>query len=244
MPEELPSLNFFGPAHLTLILLSLLGPVIFAAVFLWRRAPDDPVWIQRDRLMRWALAVLLALSMVGKLIYFGLVWQLPATQLLPMHLCDWALFIGIAALIWRQQDLYELTYFWGLSGTMQAMLTPHLGIGFPHPAFFFFMISHGGVVFAALYLTIGSRLRPRAWWKSVGNAMLWLAIYAGVAYFVNIIINANYGYVRYKPPVDHPIVNALGAWPWYVGQLGLFALAFFTLLYAPFFFLKKRLFTT
>src|SRR5207249_968980 len=45
---------------------------------------------------------------------------------LPLQLCDVAIFIAAAALWTRHPLLVELTYFWGLAGTIQALLTPDL----------------------------------------------------------------------------------------------------------------------
>src|SRR5260370_37093604 len=42
---------------------------------------------------------------------------------LPLQLCDAAIFVSAVALWWRRQILVEVTYFWGLAGTMPA--TPH-----------------------------------------------------------------------------------------------------------------------
>src|ERR1043165_5703422 len=46
------------------------------------------------------------------------------TATLPMHLCDWTLLAAMAALWFRWQACFEVTYFWGLAGTIQALFTP------------------------------------------------------------------------------------------------------------------------
>src|SRR5206468_2817543 len=50
---------------------------------------------------------------------------------LPLQLCDAAIFVAAAALWTRRQVLVEVTYFWGLAGTIQALLTPGLPQHFP-----------------------------------------------------------------------------------------------------------------
>src|SRR2546429_8639943 len=50
---------------------------------------------------------------------------------LPLQLCDVAIFIAAAALWTRQQLLVEVTYFWGLAGTVPAPPTPDLPQHFP-----------------------------------------------------------------------------------------------------------------
>ena len=61
--------------------------------------------------------------------------------------------------VWQQ--LYELAYFWGLGGTVQAVLTPDLDTRFPSFDFFRYFIAHGGIVVSVLAMTIGLRLRPQ-----------------------------------------------------------------------------------
>ena len=51
---------------------------------------------------------------------------------LPLHLCDLAAILTGIMLINRSYFFYELTYFWGFGGALQAMITPSLKYGFPH----------------------------------------------------------------------------------------------------------------
>jgi hypothetical protein len=46
---------------------------------------------------------------------------------LPLQLCDWALFAVAAALLFRSSLAFDLAYFWGLAGTLQALFTPAVG---------------------------------------------------------------------------------------------------------------------
>src|SRR5437660_9484513 len=96
-------------------------------------------------------------------------------QPLPLQLCDVAIFVAAAALWTRNQLLVEITYFWGLAGTLQALLTPDLGTQhFPSYPYFQYYVAHGGVVAAALLLVAGTRLHPRPW-AVARDAMLTIA---------------------------------------------------------------------
>ena len=83
------------------------------------------------------------------------------TTSLPLALCNMAALVAAAACWWRTALLVELTYFWGLAGTLQAVITPDLNAGFPHLVFFQYTVGHLGIVVAAVYLVVGLGLVPR-----------------------------------------------------------------------------------
>src|SRR5437870_11438719 len=150
---------------------------------------------------------------------------------LPLQLCDVAIFIAAAALWTRRQLVVEVTYFWGLAGTIQALLTPDLPQHFPSYPYFQYYIAHGGVIAAALILVIGLRLQPRRL-AMVQVAFITVA-YAAVVGAVDAIAGANYMYLRAKPP-SPTLLDVLGPWPWYILVAGLIGFALFAILDAPF----------
>ncbi|MFZ4765143.1 MAG: TIGR02206 family membrane protein [Roseimicrobium sp.] len=158
---------------------------------------------------------------------------------LPCHLCDLAAILGGFALLTRNRWAAELLYFWGLAATWQGLITPAVAFDWPHPEFVVFVMLHAGVVIAAVHVTWGMRLTPRK--GAVLRAMGWLAVYAGLAGIVNLAVGseiANYGFLCSKPP-SASLLDHLGPWPWYIGSIGLVALACFTLLDLPFWALRK-----
>ena len=151
---------------------------------------------------------------------------------LPVDLCDAAVFI--AALACARPDLrlaVELTWFWGLSGTLQAVTTPDLNAGFPHLAFWEFVLGHLGIVFAAVFLVVGLRIHPRR-----GAVARMLAITVGYTAFVGVIdavTGGNYMFLR-AIPSHASLLSVLGPWPWYLLSAAGVALVLFTLLDLPF----------
>lgn len=222
----------FGAAHLS---------VLFAMIAI----SIGLVWLVRDgrspRLsgrVGWGLAVVLVLNKIASL---GLSWSefgLSAEASLPMHLCDWAWICCVLALCGRWQLPYELAYYWGLAGTVQAVLTPDLPYGFPHPFFFTFFISHCGLVVAVVFMTFGKKMRPRP--GSVWRAFGWLQIYFIAAASVDVVFGANYGYLCRKP-AGSSLLDHMGPWPWYLAVAEVLALAMFWLLYLPFHLARPRL---
>ena len=152
-------------------------------------------------------------------------------QSLPLQLCDVAIFIAAAALWTRNRLLVELTYFWGLAGTLQALLTPDLPQHFPSYPYWQYYIAHGGVIAAALVLVVGMRLHPRPW-AVVRVAGITIA-YAAFVVAVDALTLSDYMYLRSKPP-SPTLLDFLGPWPVYILSATLVALVLFAILEAPF----------
>jgi hypothetical integral membrane protein (TIGR02206 family) len=160
---------------------------------------------------------------------------------LPLQLCDVAIFVAAAALWTRRRLLVELTYFWGLAGTIQALLTPDLPQRFPSYPYWQYYIAHGGVVAAALVLVIGLRLapRPRAVLVVGGLTLAYAAFVGGV----DALTGANYMYLRAKPP-SPTLLDAMGPWPLYILAATFVAAALFAILDAPFRITRRRAYRT
>ena len=152
-------------------------------------------------------------------------------QPLPLQLCDVAILVAAAALWTRRQAIVEVTYFWALAGTIQALLTPDLPQHFPSYPYLQYYVAHGGVVAAALVLVVGLRLHPRPW-AVVRVAGLTVAYTAFVG-VVDAVTGADYMFLRSKPPSPTPL-DLLGPWPVYIFGAALVGLALFAVLDAPF----------
>ncbi|MGH2874924.1 MAG: TIGR02206 family membrane protein, partial [Solirubrobacteraceae bacterium] len=131
---------------------------------------------------------------------------------LPLQLTDAVSVAAVAALLTRRRTAVELTWFWGLSASLQATLTPDLGQSFPSVYYFTYFGYHVGAVVAALMLVLGCGIypRPRAAWWAFGLALCWATL-AGIA---DAISGANYMYLRFRPP-HGSLLSAFGHWPWY-----------------------------
>src|SRR6267143_4786832 len=81
-----------------------------------------------------------------------------ASYALPLQLCDVVAFVAAAALWFRNPLLVELTYFWGLAGTANGLVSPDLPDHFPSYLFLQYFIAHGAIVAAALFLVVGLRI--------------------------------------------------------------------------------------
>jgi hypothetical integral membrane protein (TIGR02206 family) len=150
---------------------------------------------------------------------------------LPLHLCEAGGFIVAAALWWRHRFAFEISYFWGLGGTLPGLFTPDVPGHFPDPVFFQYYAQHGLLVLGALYLVFAFRMRPAK--RAVLRVSVATALYAAAVGVVDYFTGGNYLFLRNIPPT-RTWLDYMGPWPWYIITLTVLALVIFTLLYLPF----------
>ncbi len=151
---------------------------------------------------------------------------------LPMQMCDWAMFVVIVALLTANRYWFEVAYFWGVGGTLQAILTPDLRYGFPDLHFFNFFINHAGIIVGVVFLMLTRRLRPYP--MSGVRAFAWAEFYFVCAMTVDLLTGLNYGYLLRKPATLTLLSFLSDSWPIYLLQFHLLAIVFFIVLYLPF----------
>ena len=152
---------------------------------------------------------------------------------LPLHLTD-AVTVVAALALWSPRPLlFELTYFWGLAASLQAVLTPALGAedGYQSLLFWHYFVTHSGVVLAAVFLAFGVGLTARP--GAVGRVFAATVAWAGVAAVGNALTGGNYLFLRERPQTAS-LLDYLGPWPWYIIASALLALALFAILDLPF----------
>jgi hypothetical integral membrane protein (TIGR02206 family) len=224
------ALAAFSPPHLAVLALTVLVPLTLAGIARGAKNPRVTDGIA------WAVAVVLVAEKVFAfscaVAAGGHGWK----SELPMHLCDWAAFISAWALVRRGRVACDLAWFWGLSGTLQAVLTPDLAFDFPSVEFFTFFIAHCGVVAAAVFIVFGLNIRPEP--RSPWRAFVACQVYLVAATVVNLLLGTNFGYLCAKPS-HASLMDWLGPWPFYIAGLELLAVVMFALLYAPFWLAKK-----
>ncbi|MHC4402190.1 MAG: YwaF family protein [Planctomycetota bacterium] len=197
----------FGAAHLGAFV--VLGLSTAALVWAGRRlrGSNGQTWLSRG----------LALSIVLCQGTMQIEVLLPAHFLLddslPLEVCDLAWVLAVYALWTHKPWAFGLVYYWGLTMTLLAMITPNLVEGFPHLRFLMFYYGHGVVVLAAAYMAWGVGLRPT--WRLYRLALAVTAAYAFVLYFVNRLLGTNYMNLTGKPPKP-TMLDYLGPYPFYM----------------------------
>lgn len=215
----------FGVSHGVVVV--VLVVVAAALVIAGRRYRGSP--LQR-RLSR-ALALVFAGFLVPVWLYWLLSGQGAIKYSLPLQLCDLASMAAVWALWSSSSSAFALTYFWGLTLTSQAFISPAMtGPDFPSYQFISFFGMHSVVLWAAIYLTWGVGLRPD--WRSYRVAVLVTIGWAIVMFAFNRIADTNYGFLTTKPVV-RSLLDALGPWPWYLATEVLLGIAAWALITWP-----------
>lgn len=184
-----------------------------------------------------ALALIILAGWVGEQVADVVedIWSTRFT--LPLQLTDVVSLIAVVAL-WRPRPLLvELTYFWALTASLQATLTPDLARTFPSVFYFTYFTYHAGAIVAACLLVYGRRLYPRpgAAWRVLAVTLAVAAV-AGIA---NVLTGGNYMYLRHKP-VHSSLLDLMARWPWYILETTLLALAMLLALQALTSFVRRR----
>lgn len=149
---------------------------------------------------------------------------------LPLHLTDVVTVVSVVALWTERVRLVELTYFWALTASVQALLSPNLTESTAAIFVWTFYITHGGAVVAAILLVFGRRIIPPtgAVWRVYGATL----VVAALAAIGTLATGGNYMFLRAKPSTAS-LLDVMGPWPLYIVSAAALALALFALLDLP-----------
>src|SRR5216117_4534386 len=224
--QDAPEFQPYGLPHLTVIFLTIVLPFALAAIVQRTRS---------QRLEKVIIGVLSAVLLLNYIVYLlfirsqGLVdWR----QMLPMQMCDWGMVVVIVAMWTGSQRWFEVAYFWGIGGTLQAVLTPNLPYGFPDWRFISFFTSHSGIIVGVVFLMLTRRYRPYP--MSIVRTFIWSEFYFVVTLIADKLTGFNYGFLLHKPEAFSILSFLSDSRPLYLLQMHGLALSFFLALYAPF----------
>ena len=202
-----------GAGHLLALAITVVAVAGLVPLLRWRPGP----WVA-------AASGLLALLLVANEIGFQLVqgrgwssdpwvphaWTVGSS--LPLYVCDVAAFVAAAALVSRRRLLVEITWFWGVAGTLQGLLTPDHPIYFPSYDWVEFYTDHIGVILAAFWLVVGLGLHPRP--RAALRVIAITAVFFVLVGVVDLLTGGDYDYLHAQHPPG--LLALLGPWPWYL----------------------------
>ncbi|MFE3442182.1 TIGR02206 family membrane protein [Nocardia sp. NPDC059180] len=164
-------------------------------------------------------------------IYLSTMFPPTIGRSVPLRLTDLATIVAGLALLTRWRWAYALTYYWCLTLSTQALVSPALeSPDFPHYEFLGFWAIHLLVVWAAIYLTWGVGMRPD--WGSYGLAVGATVVWVAVTFVFNSLADTNYGFVNRKPSTPS-LLDVLGPWPWYLATVAGLLIAVWALMTWP-----------
>lgn len=185
-------------------------PILLAAGVIWL------VWRYRDKLaasrydkhLRYILAFLMILSEMS---YYWRLVGVPSLgpnpiDHLPITVCGWAVVFGSYMLIGKSQALFDITYFWLLTGSVFALLTPTV-ITYTGPTryrYYQFWMEHLLGYVAIFYMIFVHKMRPNK--RSFVKAYVSFAALAVVAYFTNRMLGPGANYLFMARPEDTPSI--------------------------------------
>jgi hypothetical integral membrane protein (TIGR02206 family) len=224
--DNAPEFHAYSASHLTVIFLTIALPLILALIV--HRTKSRFL----ERSICFAISALLLINYVAYLIVarqFGVAaWQ----KMLPMQLCDWAMVVIIVALWTGSRRWLELAYFWGIGGTLQALITPNLRFGFPDLRFISFFVAHSGIIIGIIFLMLIYGFRPRP--MGIFRTIAWTEFYFVIAFTIDLLTDENYGFLLHKPEASSLLSFLSDSRPIYLIEFHLLAWIFFCVLYAPF----------
>ena len=211
-----------------LIVLALTFALPFALAWMVRRA-KSPL-LERGVIVSILGAFLV--NYIGYIIFIRRLGEQTWREMLPMQMCDWALVVIMVTLWTGWPRWFEVAYFWGIGGTLQAIITPNLRYAWPDVRFIAFFVSHSGIIIGLVFLMLTRGLRPYP--MSIVRAFLWSEVYFVCAFVVDHLTGVNYGFLLHKPEVFSLLSYLSDYRPLYLLQMHAMALLFFAILYAPF----------
>ncbi len=184
-----------------------------------------------DHRWEWLLAGSLILFEGGYQIWMIVIGKWDISHALPLELSNFSIILVILLLITRSRLVFEIVFFAGIGGALQAMVTPVLSYGLPHFVFWHFFYTHMMVIWVAFYYL---------WCRgfsitivSVMKAMFFLNLLLPIIYLVNQKVDGNYWFIMTKP-IGGSLLDFLGPHPWYILGMELAAFLFFLLLWLLF----------
>ena len=196
----------FSLAHF--IPLILLGVVIFLIIKYKDRIKES----KHEKTYRMILSFMLIITEMSYFWRLVGVVDLNANPIdhLPITVCGWAVIFCSNLVLSKSQTLFDIVYFWLLSGTLISIFTPSAVLSYCGPTrfrYYQFWLEHTLGFIALFYMMFVHDMRPNI--KSMIKAFVALIIMGIIAIIANSMLpGANYLYVA-RPESTASILDFL-----------------------------------
>lgn len=195
----------FGSSHSYALLAFVIGSIILIAIGRILNKKQEPYF--RKGLVLFSLLVASTLVSIN---LYNNGWDLQHS--LPFHLCDTAYLLCHYALWTRSRWAYGILYYWGLTLTPQALITPFVPYDVPNVKALMFWGLHFFVIWTALYMTWGLNMKPN--WTNLKQCCIISVCFMASIFTFNAVFGTNYLYLNHKPELPS-LIDWLGPWPIY-----------------------------
>ena len=189
------------------------APILFLLVMIFlvhRYQAGLRAW-RHEKILRYVLAFGL---ICAEMSYYWRLVAIPSlgpnpVEHLPIGVCTWALIFCSYMVVGKSQTLFDISYFWLLSGSVFALLTP-TPLTYTGPTrfrYYQFWAAHTLPFIAIFYMIFVHGMRPNR--KSIVKAYIALLVLAVIAYWINTMIpGANYLFLA-KPEAAPSVLDIL-----------------------------------
>lgn len=197
----------FTPAHIAPVALMI------AVILLIRRFGAEIRKSRHEETLRYVLAFALIISDMA---YYWRLVGMPAlphgpVENLPIGVCGWAVIFCSYMLVGKKQALFDISYFWLLSGSLFALITP-TPLTYTGPTrfrYYQFWMEHTLGYIAIFYMIFVHGMHPTV--RSAIRSYVVLLAMVVLAYGVNQMIpGANYLYMA-RPEAAPSVLDILPA---------------------------------
>ncbi len=182
--------------------------IVVGIIFLIYRFRENIRDIKNEKTFRYIIAFTLIISEMS---YYWRLIAIPSlgpnpVDHLPISVCGWVAIFASYMVIGKSQTLFDISYFWALTGSVFALITPTV-ISFTGPTrfrYYQFWTEHLVIYIAIFYMIFVHKMRPDK--KSFLKAYIGIALLAIIAYFANRMIGPGANYLFMARPEDTPSI--------------------------------------
>ncbi len=185
----------FSAMHI--ITLIIVAVVIIATVLIMRRVKDE----KSRKIFRYCLAIVLFLAEGIRMLWLAIGGRFTLAESLPIHICGIMIITCIILLLSKNQTFFEICFYLGISGPIQALITPDAKFPFPHFMYFQTFIAHGGILLTVFYFIFVEKFRPKNVFALIKVAII-TNLYMILILGLNYLLNSNYLFLM--GPLDNP----------------------------------------
>lgn len=176
----------FGPIHLFILFIAL-----SISVFIYKKNNES-------RNLELLIGSVLILQQLFLYSWYFITGFHLLTEGLPLFHCRIAIICIGVGLILKKDTLLKIGSYWGIFGSISALLFPGLDpFTFPHITQFSYFIGHLFLLWGAVYLLFVKKVGMSK--SDFINILIFTNAYHILMFTINSVIGANYGYINFPP---------------------------------------------